>query len=170
MSKEDPETKSRSQHKRESEALQRLGERLVDLPDSVLESLALPESLREAIDHARSLNSRGALRRQRQFIGRVMREIDAAPILEAVNKWESGRRQQSEQHHDLETQREDLIRDGEPALQRLLGTYPHADAGQLRQLMNNARQERQSNAPPRASRALFRYLRQLNDPAGGDAN
>lgn len=170
MSKNDIETKSRSQQKRESEALQRLGEKLVALPDSILASIPLTDDLRDAIAHARTLTSHGALRRQRQFIGRLMREIDAEPIHQAVEQWESGRRRQSNDHHDLETLRDDLIRDGEPAIKRLLAIHPQADAGQVRQWINNARQERQSNAPPRASRALFRYLRQLGDAAGDHDN
>lgn len=170
MSKDDAETKSRSQHKRESEALQRLGEKLVELPDSVLAALPLPEDLRDAIAHARTLTAHGALRRQRQFIGRLMREIDAEPISQAIAQWEHGRRRQSEQHHDLESLREDLIREGEPAIKRLLALYPHADTGQVRQWVNNARQEHQSNAPPRASRALFRYLRQLGEAASENEN
>lgn len=168
MSKEDFETKSRSQHKRESEALQRLGEKLVELPDAVLAALPLPDALREAIAFARTLTSHGAQRRQRQFIGRLMREIDAEPISQAVAQWESGRQRQSDHHHDLETLREDLIREGEPAVKRLLAIYPQAEAGQLRQLVNNARQERQSDAPPRASRALFRYLRELGEVENED--
>lgn len=167
MSEENTEPKSRSQHKRESEALQRLGEQLVELPESVLATLPLSDELREAIAHARTLTSHGALRRQRQFIGRLMREIDAEPISRAVAQWENGRQRQSEHHQDVETLRENLIRDGEPAVKRLLAMYPHADAGQLRQLVNNARQERQSEAPPRASRALFRYLRQLGENENG---
>lgn len=166
MSKDDVDSKSRSQHKRESEALQRLGERLVELPDNVLAGLPLPDELREAIAHARTLTSHGALRRQRQFIGRLMREIDAQPISRAVAQWENGRRHQAEHHHDVELLRESLIRDGEAAVKQLLEMYPLADAGQLRQLVNNARQERQSEAPPRASRALFRYLRQLSENEG----
>lgn len=166
MSNDDIDNKSRSQHKRESEALQRLGEQLIKLPESVVATIPLPDDLREAIAHARTLTSYGALRRQRQFIGRLMRDIDAEPIIQAVAQWEGGRRRQSEQHHDLEDLRESLIRDGEPAVKRALDTYPQADEGQLRQLVNNARQERQAGAAPRASRALFRFLRQL----GGSNN
>lgn len=170
MSKDELENKSRSQHKRESEALQRLGEQLVELPESVLAAIPLSDEMREAIAHARTLTSHGALRRQRQFIGRLMRDIDAEPIAQAVAQWESGRRQQSEQHHDLENLRENLIRDGEPAVKRLLERYPQADAGQLRQLVNNARQERQAGAAPRASRALFRLLRQLSGETDADTD
>ncbi|MBU6470969.1 MAG: DUF615 domain-containing protein, partial [Gammaproteobacteria bacterium] len=82
MSPEDdnPETPSRSQLKREVEALQKLGEQLAELPEPQLAALSLPEKLHDAVTQARRITSHGALKRQRQYIGRLMRDVDAAPI------------------------------------------------------------------------------------------
>lgn len=71
---------SKSELKRRQRAVQALGERLIDLDDDLLDGLPLPLRLREAIDEARRMTSREALRRQKQFIGKLMRDVDTAPI------------------------------------------------------------------------------------------
>jgi ribosome-associated protein len=81
-----PERPSRSARKRSAEALQKLGEQLVTLRAAELAALALPETLLEAIEAARRIHSRGALARQRQYIGRLMRDIDPAPIERALQQ------------------------------------------------------------------------------------
>jgi ribosome-associated protein len=75
---------SKSSRKREAHALQKLGEELVQMRAQDLARLPLPESLRDAIDEARRLTSRGAQARQRQFIGKLMRDIDIEPIVTAM--------------------------------------------------------------------------------------
>jgi ribosome-associated protein len=82
-----PQRPSRSARKRSAEAKQKLGERLVALRASQLAALALdlPEALLEAIETARRIKSRGALARQRQYIGRLMRDVDPDPIEKALD-------------------------------------------------------------------------------------
>ena len=75
---------SKSSRKREAHALQKLGEQLVQMRAAELALLPLPETLRDAIDEARRLTSRGALARQRQYIGKLMRDIDVEPIVAAL--------------------------------------------------------------------------------------
>ena len=71
---------SRSARKRAAEQLQKLGVRLVGLREARLDELELPEELREALREARRLRGQSALARQHQYIGRLMRELDPAPI------------------------------------------------------------------------------------------
>ena len=78
------ERPSRSQRKREAQALQRLGVALTRVRATQLAALPLPEELREAVLEAQRLRSRAALARQRQYIGKLMRQIDAAPIEQAL--------------------------------------------------------------------------------------
>jgi ribosome-associated protein len=161
------EHKSRSQQKRESEALQRLGEELTRLPSGVLAHFPLPTELREAVLDARGLTSHGALRRQHQLIGKIMREVDSEPIARAMEQWRAARNSQNEQHHAIETLRSELVAGDDNALRRVIAEHPTADAGLLRQLVNNARQAHQQGASGKASRALFRYLREItsaNEP------
>ena len=86
----DTEYKSRTQKKNEDRALQRLGEQLLALPLSQLESMDLPDELIEAIKSARKIKSHGARRRQIQYIGTLMRHIDPQPIKTALDHIQSG--------------------------------------------------------------------------------
>jgi ribosome-associated protein len=85
---EAPERPSRSARKRSAEALQRLGVELTRLKPLQLRALELPESLVEAVLEAQRLHSRAALARQRQYIGRLMRDIDPAPIERALSEYQ----------------------------------------------------------------------------------
>ena len=76
----DTNYKSRTQRKNEDRALQRLGEQLVALPLGQLETMGLPDELLTAIEFAHKIKSRGARRRQIQYIGTLMRHIDPQPI------------------------------------------------------------------------------------------
>ncbi|UCD81690.1 MAG: DUF615 domain-containing protein [Desulfobacterales bacterium] len=82
----DTEQKSRTRKKIEDRALQRLGEQLVALPSSQLESMELPEELQSAVESARKMKSHGARRRQLQYIGVLMRHIDPQPIQLALDR------------------------------------------------------------------------------------
>jgi len=88
----DKDFKSRTRKKNEDRALQRLGEQLVDLPFSQLETMELPEDLLTAIELARKIRSHGARRRQMQYIGALMRHIDPRPIATALERIRGNRR------------------------------------------------------------------------------
>ncbi len=75
---------SKSARKREFHALQKLGEELLTLRESDLQDIELDEDLREAVLEARRIRSRGALRRQKQYIGKLMRHIDPEPLRAAL--------------------------------------------------------------------------------------
>ena len=104
---------SKTQRKKEMIALQDLGEALVKLPAGQLEKLALPEALRDAVIEARRIHSFPALRRQMQFIGRLMRTIDAAPIAERIGAWRGENDLENARFHVLERWRDRLLADDE---------------------------------------------------------
>jgi ribosome-associated protein len=74
------ERPSKTQLKRQMHELQHLGEQLVALPSAQLARVELPEALREQIELARTITAREGLRRQLQFVGRLMRDVDADAI------------------------------------------------------------------------------------------
>ncbi|MGW8227757.1 MAG: ribosome biogenesis factor YjgA [Gammaproteobacteria bacterium] len=152
---------SKSQRKREAHALQALGESLVKLNKSALAQIPLPNDLRNAIDEARRLHQHGALKRQLQYIGKLMRQCDVEPIRTAFEKVTNSFREDVEQHHELEQWRDRLLSDGDPVLEKLLIEYPEVDRQHLRQLIRTAQKETASGKPPKAARELFRYLREV---------
>ena len=103
------ERPSKSAAKREALALQDLGEALIGLPDAQLDALPLPEILRDAVLAARRITSRGALVRQRQRIGKLMRKVDAAPIREAIEKLEEAQRGDARRFKRMEVWRERML-------------------------------------------------------------
>jgi ribosome-associated protein len=154
------EEKSKSQLKREAHALQDLGEQLIALKPAELDSLPLPEDLARAIRDAR-LMKRGALKRQRQYIGKLMRDIDPEPIRSAMTQRQQQAVENSRRQHRIEDWRDRLIREGDDALGAALDEFPQADRQQLRQLIRQARKEAEQEKPPKTARTLFRYLRDL---------
>lgn len=155
------ETRSKSQRKREMLALRDLGEALVKLPAEQFDKIRLPEGLQNAVVDARHIRQHGAHKRQLQYIGRLMRELDAVPIREQLDTVKGISRQAIQTLHYIERWRDRLLAEGDHALEELVGQYTHADRPHLRQLIRNAHKETLANKPSKSTRALFRYLREL---------
>lgn len=152
---------SKSQLKRESLALQKLGEQLISMPAARFLSIPMPDQLREAVQQARSMTRRRALYRQRQFIGKLMREIDASQIREAIEQDEERQRQNARSFHHIETWRDRLLDQGDILLGELLAEFPAIDRQHIRQLIREAQRERDAGKAPRHARMLFRYLQEI---------
>lgn len=152
---------SKSQLKRESHALQALGEELVGLPAAKLAKIPMPDELAEAVAQARKIKARGGLKRQLQYIGKIMRSIDAEPIERALEEMHNAAGREAAKFHRLEQWRDRLLAEGDAALGPLLEEFPHAERQHLRQLIRNAQQEAAKGKPPKSAREIFRYLRDL---------
>jgi ribosome-associated protein len=149
---------SRSEKKRQVEALQKLGTALVDLAPAQLEALALPEELVSAVRDAQRITSHEARRRQMQFIGKVMRKVDPEPVRAALAQIAGQSAAARARQQRLEQWRERLIAD-DGALTQFAGEHAGADLQSLRTLIRNARKEIAEQKPPKAQRELFRVLR-----------
>jgi ribosome-associated protein len=161
-----PETPSKSRRKRDMLELQKLGEELLTFPDPTLHKMGLPEPLFEAIASARRIKAHGARRRQLQYIGKLMRNLDTASIREAIDSQQQQQGTHTRVFHRLEGLREALIEATDAALAGVIEEFPAADRQHLRRLARQARSERENHQPPHAARALFRYLRELQENTG----
>lgn len=160
------EIPSKSALKREMTARQDLGVALCELSDRELERIPIDdEALLAAIRESRRISHRSALRRHRQYIGKLMRRIDPAPIAAALEGLHEARRGDAARFHELEALRDRLLARGDDAIEEVLERFPHAERQPLRSLMREARAERAADRPPAASRRLFRLLRELQDSA-----
>ncbi len=153
------EFKSKSQQKREAAALQALGVELSKLSLTRLEAYPLSEKLKQTIIEAQSLKSHGAIRRQAQLIGKLMRSADVDAILAIHEQLNAKDKAQSVDFHECEAWRTRLINDGNTALTEFVTQYSPNDVQQLRQLIKKAKDEQIANKNTGAGRALFRYLR-----------
>lgn len=150
---------SRTQKKMQALSLQDLGEKLVKLSDAQLRKIGLPEKILNAVTQAKSITKHGALDRQMQYIGVLMRKTDAVPIQEAVQTLEEGDLRQAALHKQLECWRDELLRGNDAVIEEIVSTLPSALKEQLMDLVTKAREEQiKTNPSPAPSRALFRYL------------
>ncbi len=151
---------SKSEIKRDAEDLKQLGEKLVNLTKANLTKVPLDDSLKDAIELAQRLQKE-ARRRQLQYIGKLLRSIDAEPIREALEKIENKHNQQQAMLHKLEILRDELVAKGDVALTDLLNEHPSADRQQLRNLIRAAQKEKEQNKPSKAYREIYQILKTL---------
>lgn len=151
---------SKSEIKRDAEELKRLGAELVDLGKNSLEKIPLDEELLAAVELAQRIKKEGR-RRQLQLIGKMLRSRDVDPIRQALDKLKNRHNQQVALFHKLEAMRDRLIEQGDEAMNEVITLYPQADRQQLRSMIRNAQKEKASNKPPKSSRQIFQYLREL---------
>jgi len=168
-----PPSKTRRKH--EMHALQDLGEQLVSLDPARLRTLDLPERLHDAVLLARTITRHEARRRQMQYIGRLMRDVDPAPLATALKRWSEGPAEEKARFAALERWRTRLLDDA-TGLADFVAEHPSADGAELADLVHAARAERTTGGPPHRQRALFRAIRKAAAPApaaaatGADAN
>jgi len=155
---------SKTRRKRAAHDLQSLGERLVGLSRDALASLELPEALHEAVVEAQAITRHEARRRQMQYIGRLMRDIDPSAIRERLAEREGTSAAAIARHHELERWRKRLMEE-EAAFTEFAAAHPGCDLQQLRTLVRNAHREAELGRPPRSWRELFRLLRDALEPA-----
>ena len=155
---------SKSQLKRESSALQVLGEDLAELSDERLASIAMPEALREAIAQYRRTRSHEGRRRQMQYVGKLMRKADEPALREAVAAARIGSARETLALHETEQWRAALIA-GDEAIARWIAEFPQTDSQHLRSLVRAARRDAATVTPearqPRSLRDLFQFIKPM---------
>jgi ribosome-associated protein len=150
---------SKSQRKRDMLALQDIGRELTDLSRDVVKQLELPEEIRDAVlDLQRIPNSKhGGYKRQMQYIGRLMREIDAAPIIAQLEALKAPNKKQTAQHHLAERWRDRLLTDA-TALGAFAREFESADTSQLEKLIAAAKDDHAKQRPPKNFRLLYQTI------------
>ena len=160
---EDEELISKSQLKRDSQALQDMGSQLVEMPEGQLKKFELPENLKDAIYEARRLKNREGKRRQLQYIGKLMRTADISFIQTTLDMMDHQSQTYRQHFQQLENWRDRIINEGATAIEALIEKYPQADRQQLRNLQRQASREQAEKKAPTAARKIFAYLRELSE-------
>ncbi|MBU1249351.1 MAG: DUF615 domain-containing protein [Proteobacteria bacterium] len=156
-----PERKSRSQRKRDSTALQKIGVELASLGRETLRKAPLSQDIKEALLEFKAMTKHEARRRQMQLIGKLMREADIDPIEEFLDRFRAGKSKTDRAFQQIEEWRDRLMDGDDGLMEELMERFPGGDRQQLRQLTLSARRERAKEQPPKHFRALFRFLRDL---------
>ena len=152
---------SKTRRKREMLDLQKVGAELIDLSEFQINNLLLDEKLKNAVLEAKRIKSHGAKKRQMLYVGRLMRETDAAPIREQLEAINGGSARASAAHRRLEAWREKLLAD-DAALSEFAAAFPGSDVQALRTLIRNTRKEQKEAKPPRSFRELFRLIKECS--------
>jgi ribosome-associated protein len=157
---------SKSELKRQALRLQELGKELAALKRQQLEALPLPDRLAHAIFEYQRFTSHEARRRQLQYIGRLMRDVDPEPLAAALADLRGESADARYRVHLAELWRERLL--AEPAaLSEFLDQFPQADRQALRQALQRAQKPAAETQQKAAARALFRLIRdQITDEDG----
>ncbi|MGA9572795.1 MAG: ribosome biogenesis factor YjgA [Lysobacterales bacterium] len=153
---------SKSQRKREAQALLDLAKELVSMPEARLKSMPMDEELRGEIEFARGIKAHGARKRQLMTVGKMLRQRDNQTLLDAVSNFDQKARQASAHFHHIEAWRDRLLEGSDQVLSELLEQIPDTNAQVLRQLIRNARKEAKLNKPPASARKLFKLLRTMD--------
>ena len=150
---------SRSQLKRDSQELRDMGAQLVQMPNAHLNKIAMDNTLLAAIKEARRLKSNDARRRQIQYIGKLMRNMDLTEIRHSVEKLNHQSQTFRQHFANLEQWRDRLIDEGNDAIEEFLTAFPNADRQQIRNLSRQAGREKTGSAKTK----LFKYLKEISD-------
>lgn len=163
---------SKSQRKRDMKELQDLGKKLVDAPDNIIKNLGLNETLTNAIMLARRIPNNNSKRRQFQYIGKLLSQIETDEIRQVLSSHSQQHRDNNKAFHELEEWRDKLVKSGNTALDELLDKHNNLDRQHLRQLIRNAQKEESQQKAPASSRAIFRYLKDniTNDCSDSEPN
>ena len=156
-------TPSKSQVKRDCDKLLKLGEDLLALNQQELDNMELPDELIVALRTARKIKSRAGLKRQRQYIGKIMRQIDNETIKKQIEQIKHKHDTNTSQFRKIEQWRDRLLNDDKTALSEIIDTHPNIDRQHINQLIRQAKREQKQDKAPASARKLFKYLRDLQE-------
>ena len=169
MFEQEDEWVSKTQMKKQMNDLQALGMELTKLSSDTLKKIGLDEELFEAITTYKKITSNSALKRQAQFIGRLMRDTDPAPIEAYLAKLRGDNAAHNAFLQRVEQARTRLLAD-DGAITQFMADFPQADAGKLRTLIRNTKKEQEQNKPPKNFRALFQEIKAVMEAGQSDAS
>ena len=154
---------SKSELKRLMTQRQKLAEVLAALSSDALKTIPMDEAIKSAIAETNKIKSFEAIRRHKQYLGKLMRFLDDEELdtiqkrldaIQGVSKAETAKL------HHLESFRDRLIANDE-AFTKMIEQYPDMDIQNMRTLIRNARKEKETNKPPKAYREIFRVLKDM---------
>lgn len=154
---------SKSQLKRDSQHMIDVGGEILKLSREDRDSLNMSDELEEAIDTALKIKSRSGLKRQRLYIGKLLRSSDSESVEAQLRKIQHRHDTNTAHFKRLEKWRDSLIDNDKATLNEVIAHFPEIDRQRINQLIRAAHQEKQHNKPPAASRKLFKYLQELED-------
>ncbi len=161
---DDENYKSKTQIKREVEALQVIGTKLLTLSKQQQSKVEMSETLRAALLESTRIKQREAMRRHMQYIGRIMRTEDHEAIAARIALFDSSSAAHNKLFHSLEHERDALIGENSAAeVQKFLEENPDIDIQHFRQLVRQSIKELSEGKKTTSRKKLFKYLREVKE-------
>lgn len=151
---------SKTQQKKAVEAMQKMGLKLTKLSDDERIRLNLPDALEKAIKEYQRIKSNGALRRQAQYIGRLMRSLDCNLLQNQLDALLEDKSKANVNFAKAESWREALLSGDKQSLTNFISEFPQCDVQALRQIMTKAINEQKKGSNLGARKKLFRMIKQ----------
>lgn len=139
-----------------------MAEEICQMSHAHIAEFALPESVEESLREAGRMQANAARKRLLKFVTQQFRELDTVAIHEKLSKMKNRSAHGTREHHQTERWRDKLLSEqASTALTELITAYPGTDTQHVRQLQRNALKEAKESKPPKSSRLLYQYLKQL---------
>ena len=159
MDEENKEFVSKTELKKDSKKIQAFGKKISELSSEEISSFKFPDTILKAIKDCKSIKSNVAKKRQAQYLGKLLREIDLSEAYLRMDQINSNSQLEVRNNHKAEIWRESLIQD-KNALTELIKLYPDVDRQKIRQLIQNTLKETKASNPPKYYRQLFKYIKE----------
>ena len=157
---------SKSQRKRDCDTLQKISDRLLKLKPEELALIDLPDELEDALHETHRIHSHSALKRQRQYLGKIMRTCDSHHIENQLNSVIHRNDTNTARFKKIEKWRDRLVENDKAVLGEIIREHPALDRQHVHNLVRQAAKEASADKPPAASRKLFKYLREISVASG----
>jgi ribosome-associated protein len=157
----DQELKSKTEIKKEMHQLQDFGQQLIEMSKHQRSRLPLTDDLKDAMIVADKIrNKNEALRRHIRHIAKILVETDLDPIYQAIDVMANKHQQETAKFNRLENLRDELIEQGNEAIEALLAEFKQMERQKLKQLVRHAAKEKKAEKLGKHYRNLFAYIKE----------
>lgn len=153
---------NKTQIKKQIAAIFAMAEQICELAPAQIAEFSLPERIEQALLDAGKMGRNAARKRLLKYITAQFRTLDIEAIEEKLARMKNKSAHSIREHHQAERWRDQLLADtGNHQLTLFMTEYPEADSQHIRQLQRNGQKEAKDGKPPKSSRLLYKYLKEL---------
>jgi ribosome-associated protein len=151
---------SKTELKKDSKKIQQFGRKISELTINNIEAFKFPINIYEATIGLKNLKSNSAKKRQVQYLGKLLREIDLTDAFITMKQLKVSSQKEIQRNHIIENWRDKLLSNNE-SITEFVDEYPEIDRQSLRQTISNAQKEKKDNKPPKYTRQLFKLIKDI---------
>jgi ribosome-associated protein len=151
---------SKTELKKDSKKIQQFGRKISELTINNIEAFKFPLNIYEAVIGLKNLKSNSAKKRQVQYLGKLLREIDLTDAFLVMKQLKVSSQKEIQRNHIIEGWRDKLLSNNN-SITEFVDEYPKIDRQSLRQTISNAQKEKKEDKWPKYSRQLFKLIKDI---------